>query len=195
VQSTSLSTRELADVGLLLAVAIILQLLTFTLGLVLPTAGSISLSMLPLFIIAYRHGFKLGALSGVLYGLVEMAMYTGFIGALADSAGMFMAITFADYVLAFGIIALGALIFNIDRGSTAHFVAGIVVGGLLRYIVHIVSGVVLFGEFVRADYPETNVVIGSALINGSYMIPIIILTAVIGGLVFARLKDRLAFTE
>ena len=186
------TTHQMTDVAILLGIAFVLQLITFLFVVFnIGIGGSISISMIPLFIIIYRHGFPIGALAGVLYGLFEMALYSVMVAALAESLGVYLAIIALDYVVAFGILSVSSFIFKLRPHHVGVFAAGIVVGGLLRYATHVVSGVLLFRDWLAFEYPDLPYLLGSMALNALYMGPSIVATVVLGSLVFIRIKPML----
>ena len=69
------STKRLTESALLLAIAVVLELVSKLLGLELPFGGTITLaSMFPVVLISYRYGVKWGLLSGFTYSLLQMIM-------------------------------------------------------------------------------------------------------------------------
>lgn len=176
-----MTVRQVAEVAILLALAMALEAIALFLPK-LPMGGSFSLSMLPIFIIAYRHGLKIGLLSGVLYGLLDL-MLNGFV--LWHPMSLFL-----DYFFAFGILGVSALVFALKKNSTLYFVLGILVGGTLRYFMHFLAGILLFAGDLQASeqFGSYPVWIGSLLYNGTYMIPSIIATVILGAIIFKRLS-------
>ena len=86
-------TREIAEDGILIALAFILNLIKIPLA---AGAGSINLQMLPLFIIALRHGPMHGLVcGGIVYGLITC---------LTDGYG-FACYPF-DYLIGFGSVVV-----------------------------------------------------------------------------------------
>ena len=62
---------------------------------------------------------------------------------------------------------------------------GITLGGVLRFFCHVLSGVVFFGSFA----PEgTNVWMYSAVYNGSFMAPTLVVCGVLAYLIWPRLR-------
>jgi len=178
-RSNALRTNQLTEIGILLALAMVIELAFMFLPRQ-PQGGSVSLTMLPLFIIAYRHGLKVGVISGIVYGFLDL-MLNGF--TLWHWGSLFL-----DYLFAFGVVGFGALLFNLNRDSIKLFIFGIIFGSFLRFVMHFLSGVILFGEYA----PEgTPVVLYSLTYNGSYMLGSTLLVAVVGALVFIRMKDQL----
>ena len=67
--SSTMKTRRMVESGLMIALATILSMLKIY---SLPWGGSITLcSMLPLFLIAYRHGTKWGTFTALIYAVLQ----------------------------------------------------------------------------------------------------------------------------
>ena len=91
------SVRDIAEIGVLCALAIVLdRFVKIPIG---ATGGSINIAAVPLFIIAFRHGWFKGLIgAGVVFSLATC---------LLDGYG-FQYFLF-DYFIAFGSIAIGGL--------------------------------------------------------------------------------------
>ena len=71
----STKTRRLTESAMLLAVAIVLELVSKMFIPELPFGGQVTLvSMLPVVLISYRHGMKWGFVAAFAYALLEMAL-------------------------------------------------------------------------------------------------------------------------
>ena len=94
-----LSVKEMVEMALLVALAVVLDLDGFKISLS-ADGGSIGFTMVPLFILGYRHGFFKSLIGvGVIYGLTT---------ALLDGHGL-MYYPF-DYLIAYGVsISIGSL--------------------------------------------------------------------------------------
>ena len=111
-------TKRLTESAMLLAMAIVLELVSKMVIPELPFGGQVTLvSMLPVVLISYRHGVKWGLVSGFCYALLEMvigaktvaaAFQPGYFG---DGAmiGNAMLMCLLDYVLAFTVLGLGGI--------------------------------------------------------------------------------------
>ncbi len=167
-------TRVLAEIAIFLALATTLEVV-FKVIPGQPQGGSVSLSMLPIFILTYRHGLRVGLFSGAVFGLLNL-MVGGLV--LWHWASLYL-----DYIFAFMVIGLAALVFERDKDNPVYFGIGILVGGLARFFMHFLSGVVLFGEFA----PEgQNVWVYSFIYNMTYMAPTIALLLITGLLLYRR---------
>ena len=68
-------TKRLTESAMLLALAIVLELVSKMIIPEMPFGGQITLvSMLPVVLIAYRHGTKWGLVSAFTYALLEMVL-------------------------------------------------------------------------------------------------------------------------
>ena len=146
LSNQSATTKQIAEEGVLLAMAFVLNLVKIPVG---ATGGSINFQMLPLMIIALRHGPAHGFIAGgIIYGLLTC---------LTDGYG-FACYPF-DYLIGFGSVALMGLfrkqIFGIDQeGYNVKGLVFIFIGGTLatfvRYIGSNVSSIVVYGYTLKA---------------------------------------------
>ena len=147
--SKEINTRVLAEIAISIALATVLSMIKAG----LPFGGSITLgSMVPILLIAYRRGLKAGLLTGIVYGLVQMIVD----GWVYHPLGMIL-----DYPLAFGVLGLAALFKKKP-------VIGVSVTLTLRYISHVISGILFFYMYA----PEgVSPIVYSLTYNATYMIP------------------------
>lgn len=103
----------------------------------MPQGGSISLTMIPLFIISYRRGFVAGIFTGSVYGLISLM----FSGIIYHPASIFL-----DYILAFGLVGVSGFF----RKNIVGIIAGTCAGVVCRFVCSLLSGVFIFGEFAPA---------------------------------------------
>lgn len=178
--------RIIAEIAILVGLAIVLDLLA---GLFSPfkQGGSISPAMLPIFIIAFRHGWKKGLFAGLIFGVLQLIIAGSEIfGWIYDPTPfkIFMVILF-DYILPFTFLGLAG-VFNQPLKHVKSFIFGIALGSFLRYICHGISGVVVWGNFA-ADWGIDNVWFYSFVFyNLPYMATSFGLCLVIGLLLYNR---------
>jgi thiamine transporter len=146
----------------------------------MPQGGSITLTMLPIIIVSYHLGFKWGFTAGAVYGLMNLLM---------DFVVYHWASIFIDYIFAFGFISICSVFTKALKGNKVHFVLGIILGGFARYLMHGLSGVLLFAEYT----PEgTHPFVYSFIIyNGPYMLGSVILCIVVGLLIYPSITKML----
>ena len=170
-KSSRTKTRMLCEGAIMLALAIILNMLKI---MRLPQAGSVDLSMVPVFMFAIRWGWKPGILLGFCFGLLQLFID----GAIAWGWQSLL----LDYIVAY--MPLGLC--GIFKGKNNGIYPGILLGCFLRFIVHFISGVTIYKilvptELFSATY--TSPALYSLVYNGSY----ILIDTVICILIFALL--------
>ena len=202
-------TKRLTESAMLLAVAIVLELVSKMFIPELPFGGQITLvSMLPVVLISYRHGVKWGLISGVAYAMIEMASGAKTVtaafqpGYFGDGTMILNALIMCllDYLLAYTMLGLGGVFRNRIESRGKALCCGVLVALGCRYAAHIFSGYILFSGwaewfFTQDGFPAwgANLVASlnpaalgmlySIVYNGMYMIPEMIFTAVAAVLV------------
>jgi thiamine transporter len=182
------------ELALAVALAVVLNFLQFRLPFNV-AGGSISLAMLPLAIVALRRGPLAGALAGTLFGCFDL---------LIEPFILFPLQVILDYPGPYLLFGLGVGLFSgvyhraveqderpITGGfvmrSTGIVIGALVVGGVLRLVSHLLSGVFFFAEYAAdffADYPSLlqagpadaglNVWIYSLIYNLLYIVPSVV---------------------
>ena len=156
-----LKTKQLVEISMLVALALVLD---FVAGLYSQwlwlQGGSISLSLVPLAILAYRQGLKIGLLGATLMGALQLLM----------GAYIFHPIqVLLDYPVAFGALGLtGIWASKVDKGNnvTVAIIISTVVASIVRWISHTISGYVFFQEW----FPENvNPWVHSGIYNIGYV--------------------------
>lgn len=142
--------RTIAEIAILVGIAFVLDVLA---GLFSPFAqgGSISPAMLPIFIIAFRHGWKKGVLAGFIFGVLQVIVFGSevFSWLINPTLMKIIAVIMLDYVIPFSLLGLAG-IFKDPFTKPKSFIAGMALGSFLRYLLHGISGVVIWGEFAAA---------------------------------------------
>ncbi len=208
----STKTNALTESAMLLALAVILELVAKMFIPELPFGGQITLaSMLPVVLISYRHGLKWGFVSSAAYAAIEMmigmktisaAFLPGYFG---DGTMILNAILMCllDYAVAFGVLGLGGIFRNRIKKPGVSLMCGSFVALGARYVAHILSGYILFsdyaawfftqdgfpawgGQLVESLSPGVLGFVYSMVYNGMYMLPEMIITAAMA-LVIARI--------
>jgi len=166
--------KEMVELSLLVALAIVFDFIPkIRIG---ATGGSISLTMLPLFIIAFRFNFvKTFIASGIVYGLLTC---------LFDGYG-FATYPF-DYLLGFGLISLTALFRKLVFSTRLpiylqliYFSLGILIGGFARIIGSTLSSIIIYQYTFWA----------SITYNVAYIVPSVLFSLAILLVFFTFLKQ------
>ena len=201
-------TKRLTESAMLLALAIVLELLGKLLIPPMPFGGQLTVvAMLPVVLISHRHGVRWGLLCGAAYALIQMALGAGTVTAAFQPGyfgdGVFIArallMCVLDYLLAYTVLGLGG-IFRSRLSQRASLVCGVPVALGCRYLSHILSGWILFSGwaewfFTQDGFPAWGAALTASLspsalglvysvvYNGMYMIPEIILTTLAAALI------------
>ena len=197
-------TKRLTESAMLIAIAIVLELISKMFIPEHPFGGQITIvAMLPIVLISYRHGCRWGIVASFTYALLQMALGAKTVSAaflpgyFGDGAMIGKAILMCglDYILAYTLLALGGIFRNRIKSSGLSLMCGSIVALSARYLAHVLSGYILFSgwaewyftqegfpawgqQIVSALSPEALGWVYSAVYNGMYMVPEIILTAI-----------------
>ncbi len=156
------STNILAEIIILVALAGALSLISHSF-FSLPQGGSINIGMVPIFWLALRRGPKIGIFAGAVFGVVDLAIEPFVVHPIQF---------ILDYPLAFACLGLAGFF-------QKRPVAGVIIGVTGRFICHFVSGVIYFPMYA----PEgLSPIAYSAIYNATYLIPSMIICAVIIGI-------------
>ena len=172
--NTFSKTQKIAESAVMIALAAALREISGILPWPFLQGGSVTLfGMVPLLIIAYRHGTKQGLLTAFAFSVIEMLFgLKNF--SYVTGIGAYIVLALTDYLVAFTVLGLGG-IFRDKLGGRQRreLIAGSLVCCFLRYICHFISGMVIWGGYC----PEGKAVwLYSLTYNGSYMLPEAILT-------------------
>lgn len=160
----------LVETAMMAAMAIVLNLLTpFQLW---PQGGSITLTMVPIVILAFRRGLIAGVMAGLLTGLILLMLPGAF---LAYPVQIIL-----DYPLAFAVLGAAGWARISDISTRSRQVLSIIVAligaGLLRFLCHFLSGVIFFSEYAPKGQ---SVYLYSLIYNASYILPEIIISIIV----------------
>ena len=144
----------------------------------MPYGGSVTLaSMLPLVIIAYRHGTGWGILTGFAYGAVQMALGVKNFSYIPSEFTYIATMVLTDYLVAFAVLGFGGIFRRLCRQQSTALALGSVLVSILRYACHVVSGWTVWASF---DMSKAGLLYSLAY-NATYMLPemlILVVTAV-----------------
>ena len=198
-------TKRLTESAMLIAVAIVLELVSKMFIPEMPFGGQVTLvSMLPVVLISYRHGVRWGLVAGLGYAMIEMLLGARTVAA-AFQPGYFgdgtmilnaLIMCVLDYLAAFTVLGLGGMFRSRIQNPGAALCCGSVVALTARYACHVLSGYILFSGwakwfFTQDGFPAWGASLVEALspgmlgfvyslvYNGMYMLPELILTAVV----------------
>ncbi len=170
--------RFLAESAVLIALGTILSFIPI--GPPLPLGGKITpVSMLPVMIIAFRHGAKKGLFASALYGLFQFALSIAEILSWGLTPATFVGTALLDYILPYGLLGLAG-VFGAKKLSSLISGAALALG--VRFVSHFLSGIVIF-QFLDqwelfGTLFENSPYLYSIAYNGWFMLPELILTVI-----------------
>ena len=174
-RKSHLYVRMLCEGAILLAMGLVLNALKLY---QFPNGGSVDLAMIPILFFAIRWGAGPGLLVGFAFGLLQMFID----GAIAWGWQSLL----LDYLVAFTPLGLAGL-FRYRRGG---IFAGTLLGCILRFIVHYISGVTIYAivaptELFNITFTEPWMY--SLAYNGSYMLVDTVICLVVFALLYSPL--------
>lgn len=148
---TGITVRQLAFCAMSIALGTVLSYVKI---FHFPWGGSITLlSMLVITLPGYFYGVKVGLLTGLAHGALQL---------LIDPYIIFPIQVVLDYFLAFGALGLSGLFANAKHG----LVKGYLVGIMGRYVFVVLSGWIFFAEYAWEGWA---VLPYSLVYNGIYI--------------------------
>lgn len=135
-KSFKMTTREMVEIAFLIALAVVLDLAGIKIG-------HASFTMVPLFVLAYRHGF--------VKSLIVISLIYAVVTLLTDGWAVDIRSLILDYSLGYGVISVAGLfakkIFKENKNhaiNIAWMVVSIVLCSALRIMCSTISGVVVW---------------------------------------------------
>ena len=134
----------------------------------MPYGGSITLcSMLPIVIIAYRHGTMVGVAAALAESAIQLLLGLSYFSYFTTWQSVVVLGVF-DYVLAFTVFGLCGLIRPIVKDQMKAMALGGFSASFLRYVCHVISGATVWAGL---SIPTKAALLYSLSYNATYMIP------------------------
>lgn len=170
--------RAMCECGVLIAAA---QILGYLKLFRLPNGGSVTLNMLPIFIIGIRWGCGYGFLSGFVFGLLQLLLDGG--------VGFGWQSILGDYLVAYTVLGFAGMI---RKGSLKANLGNIVLGSLARLAVAVIVGATVWAEYMPPEFwgmSMNDPWVYSFLYNASYIVPAMILCMAIAAILRGPMKS------
>ena len=175
----------------------------------LPFGGGFTVaSMLPIVLVSYMYGVKWGFFVSFAYSCIQIIMdlllgkgstvIALFTPSSDDYMGLVAAILILliDYLVAYTALGLGGIYRNKIKSKTLAIVLGVVTALGARYLCHILSGYIFYGAWAEWFFSQEGFykiggfvldifsgkllsLVYSVFYNGLFMIPEIIITAIV----------------
>lgn len=202
MKKTYSKTHILVECALMIALATVLSFIPIY---ELPHGGSITLvSMLPILVVSFRHGTKWGLFTAFVHSLIQLLLGLKNVG-YCQSIGAILGCIFLDYILAFTVLGLAALVARPIRNKYVGVGVGSLVVCLARFLCSFFSGYIVwkdydyafswmkdfgFGQKILAMGENALCWLYSAVYNATYMLPETILTVIVAIIVIPRLIPK-----
>lgn len=172
-------TRKITLAAICIAISTVLSFVQLTFWV---NGGSVTLmAAVPIFIYAYKYGFKWGIFCGFTFGVVQAIIGIGGLKGITLLA-FFMAIIL-DYLVAYACYGITGIFKNNKNEKV--FLFACIIALFLRFICHFLSGFLIWGSLVTDGF---GAIVYSFTYNISYMLPEAIINLVGGYFVFKLLK-------
>ena len=203
MKENKIRTEALTVGAIMIAFAVTISALCAALPFLnLPFGGGFTIaSMLPIILVAYMYGTKWGVLTAFVYSIIQMLLGFNTVSAFflpGDSQMLWwkaILVCLIDYVIAYTVLGFGG-IFRGRFETRKALCLGSIFAIFLRYVAHVLSGAIFFGTwaewfFTQDGFPswgqsildsfsgDSLSIIYSIIYNGTYMIPEIIITAIV----------------
>lgn len=179
------SVLLLVEIAIFAALGYVLDMIGFG----MPQGGDVTFVLVPIILIAFRRGIVAGLITGFLIGLLQVI--TGRFYAAPLSFEIVVLQVAIDYFIAFMVAGFAGLFRpaflrayeSLDKKKmAAAVIAGAFLAAFLRYLAHVTSGILFFGEFAG----DKNPILYSLVYNSTYMIPVFLLAAFICSILFIK---------
>ena len=172
-------TKKLVEISIIVALAFVLDYLAnLFMGWFWPNGGSISISLVPLAIIAFRYGWIAGFTGGFVMGLLQL---------LTGAYIIHPVQLLFDYPLPYAVLGFAGFFaskVNHTTGSKRMTYIWVATGvaSLARFLCHVISGVVFFSEYAGSQNPWVySIVYNAPYIIASYIVSALLLTILYQG--------------
>lgn len=178
---TSRYVRALSESAMMISLGTVLSIFKIV---ELPYGGSVTIaSMLPVIILAYRHGLGWGLGAGTVYAVLQQLLGLNNLP-YASGWQSIVAVIALDYIAAFAVVGLGGVFRKMAKSQRTALILGASLVSLLRYAFHVIAGATVWAGL---SIPDSAALAYSFGYNATYMIPeTIILIAVayyLGGVI------------
>lgn len=175
--SVNRGVMQMVVSAMMLALAVLLDfVVAYIPGLNWPNGGTITIAMLPLFLVGFLCGPFWGFSVSLLFGVLDIVI---------GSAWAFnWASILLDYILGFGVCGVcGFFCRSFYRKSLAGPVSGMVLSGALRFLCSFLSGCVVMWDIADTGtfdpHFDVATVTYSAVYNLGYILPSIVLSIIV----------------
>lgn len=162
---STVRTKKMVESALLVAFATVLSLFHIV---EMPYGGSVTVaSMLPVVLIAYRHGLLWGLGSGAAYAVLQQLLGLKNLSYFTTWQSI-LAVILLDYIVAFVAVGLGGVFRRVIKQQNTALACGSLLVCVIRYICHVIAGATVWAGL---SIPTEAALAYSLGYNATYMIP------------------------
>jgi thiamine transporter len=156
ITNKGITVKEIAEMGLAVALGVALNYLSKAIWS-MPMGGTLELGIIPVLYVTLKWGLRDGLITGLALGLITLITDPWFVNPVQ---------ILLDYPLPG--LALGLAGLPIFRKGQ-NWWKGVLVGGLVRYVFHVISGLVFFAS--AAPSWHMSPLFYSLAYNAAYVVP------------------------
>ena len=146
-----------------------------------PMGGKITLaSMLPIILIVLKYDFRWGLFTTFTYSVIQAMLSFAEVLSWGLSAEIFVGVLLLDYILPYTFLFVAGLF---KKYGNLGAMVGTVLALVCRFLFHFLSGMVLWDYITEMGF--WGAFGYSVLYNGGYMLPELVVTAVVMGALIA----------
>ncbi len=170
---------KLCECAVLVALAVVLDYLSKFLFAFLeplwPAGGGITLCMLPIVFISFRHGSLWGLGSALVYSGIQMlsGWYTP-----AGGIGVLILCILFDYVIAYTVLGGADFVAKFFKNKRLGYAVGAFTVCFVRFVCGFISGVAVWNSWIAWEAFD-SIWLYSLAYNASYMLPNAVITALL----------------
>lgn len=159
------NVRALTECSIMIALSTVLSLFVL---IEMPYGGSVTpASMLPILILAYRHGTRWGIGSALVTSLLQALIGLKNFSYFTTPQSIIALLVF-DYILAFVVFGVFGFLRRHTKNQLTALLTATVFSSILRYICHVISGATIWAGL---SIPDEAALIYSLSYNATYMLP------------------------
>ena len=179
--------KRLALTAIMLALAAVLSEFPIV-PLPLAFGGKATLaSMLPIILVVLKYDFKWGLFTTFTYSVVQMFLSLGKVLSWGLSIPILIGCILLDYILPYTVLCFSGVL---KRRGNIGVMAGVVLAIVLRFVMHLLSGMVLWDYITEMGF--WGALWYSVTYNGAFMLPELVITVLaLGALIATNAYKRI----
>lgn len=164
--------KKLTITAVMIALSTVLSVIP---AIQLPFGGKTTFaSMLPIMLVVLKYDFKWGLFSTFLYSVIQLFLSLAKVLSWGLSPIVLIGCLLLDYILAYTVLIFAGAF---KKQGKAGIIGGVTLALAARYIVHLISGMLLWGYITKKGF--WGALWYSIGYNATYMLPELIITLII----------------